>query len=112
MEPNKESYVANGRKKGHPLGHDAPHIPNKLESKELRKLKKKTGLTEEELLMNSEFRKKFSEAAKSNQKVNPDRARLLFNRKCRKISKLMGLPVYDPLVQEEAKKSSNGSYDF
>ena len=43
------NYVKRGRKAGHLLGRGAPHIPNKQEAKELRRLMQKSGESEEQV---------------------------------------------------------------
>lgn len=47
------------------------HVPNKNESKAIRKAKKETGLTEEQLRDIKEYRVLFSEAGKEPQKTKP-----------------------------------------
>ena len=113
MSSNPSEYTLKGRKKGKPLGPDAKHIPNKAESKELRKLMKKTGKSEEEIRSDPELRKQLSNASKEPNKTNMDRNRLLLNRRKRKIAQLMGLPIYSPIVEQEAKNPNNISlYDL
>lgn len=95
------SYVARGRKAGHPLGADAPHIPNKQEAKELRRLMQKSGESEEQVRSNLVNRRKLAKAAKSSQ-ASGNRHRIVLIRLRRSIAASMGLPAYAPQVQDAA----------
>lgn len=92
------NYVKRGRKAGHLLGRGAPHIPNKQEAKELRRLMQKSGESEEQVRGKVENRRKLAQAAKSPQ-VAGNRQRIVFIRLRRRIAASMSLPAYDPQVQ-------------
>jgi hypothetical protein len=65
------SYVS-GRKAGK-IAHDpTKHYPNKDEAKVLRQLKVKTGLSEEEIRANKDYRKMLSTAQKKGEKAKRD----------------------------------------
>lgn len=98
-DTDQPDYVARGRKFGHPLGAGAPHIPNKQEAKELRRLMQKSGESEEQVRSNLANRRKLAKAAKSSQ-ASGNRHRIVVMRLRRRIAASMGLPAYAPQVQE------------
>jgi hypothetical protein len=106
-------YVENGRKGGHPLGAGYPHIPNKQEAKELRRLMAKFNKSAEEVRADIENRRKLAKAAKSPMVGNSVHRNLVERKKIQKrISRRRGLPGYHPDVQEElnAQMQRNGIY--
>jgi hypothetical protein len=93
------------RKIGHPLGHGAPHIPNKQEAKELRRLMKKSGQTEEQVRADIVNRRRLAEARKSPTQGNRShRYNYELKRQQKWIAKTKSLPGYHPDVQKELKE--------
>mgnify|MGYP000096937774 CR=1 FL=1 len=81
------------------------HVMNKNESTALRKLKKQTGLTEEELRKEKKYRKVLSEAQKEKGKKNYF-DRLVINI-VKKVTKETKLPVQHPEFKEKLNEELN-----
>ena len=93
------------RKVGHPLGYGAPHIPNKQEAKELRRLMKKSGQTEEQVRSNIVNRRKLADARKSPTQSSGHRYEYEMKQQQKRIARYLGLPGYHPDVQKELKET-------
>ena len=98
---NEYCTHTSARKAGHPLGHGAPHIPNKQEAKELRRLMKKSGQTEEQVRSKIENRRLLAKAAKSPMQSHGTRYEYLRKQMQKSIAKYKGLPGWHPEVQKE-----------
>jgi hypothetical protein len=95
------NYIS-GRKRGHLLGVGAPHIPNKEEAKELRRLMQKSGETEEQVRGKIENRRLLAKAAKSPMQSNgAKRWKFLLKRRQKIVAQRLGLPGWHPDVQRE-----------
>lgn len=97
------NYIS-GRKRGHLLGHGAPHIPNKEEAKELRRLMQKSGETEEQVRSKIENRRLLAKAAKSPMQSVGNRYEYERKRMQTRIAKSKGLPGWHPEVQKELRE--------
>lgn len=101
------------RKAGCPMGLGEPHIPNKEESKELRRLMQKSGETEAQVRSKIENRRLLAKAAKSpSQPSKGGRYRIMFIREQRRFAAIMKLPVYDPLVRKAVCAALRESYCY
>jgi hypothetical protein len=96
-----------------------PHIPNKEEAKELRRLQQKSGLTEAELRQQKVYRIKLANARNISTQGTGENARRLEMRKLRKAAALeLGTHINDPRVNgiAEVKFTDNwrrlGSWYF
>lgn len=86
------------------------HIMNKNEKKALRKLKKKTGMSEKELRLEKTNRKILSNAQTAKGiKDTPDRAIMMF---MKKVLRELKLPAEHPDVRDAAHKELNDQYSY
>lgn len=94
-------YVSE-RKIGKPLGRGFPHLPNKQEGKELRRLMQKSGETEEQVRSKVENRRLLA-AARKSPTVSTGAKRWKYEVKRRQtlIARRLGLPGWHPTVQAE-----------
>jgi hypothetical protein len=91
-----------GRKYHKPMGPGNPHIPNKTERQELARIMQKSGLTEEEVRKNKVHRQALAKASKSvsTSGNRTDRLALEIKRLRRRKARYLGVPVWDPKVDE------------
>ncbi len=116
--PSEEDLVVDKtymsrRKAGKPLGPGAPHLPNKQEAKELRRLMQKSGESAEAVRTKLANRRKLAEAQKSAQKRanGGTREQVLNKRLRRNIAATLGVQSWDKAVDAEIKRrkeSKNG----
>ena len=98
-------YVSR-RKSGRPLGHAAPHYPNKSERAALVKIMKASGMSEEEVRAVKENRQVLAKAAKEPMQGNPEhRLKVLRKRFLRNRAASMGLLATDPRVTGALKET-------
>ena len=104
-EDRRINYVEHGRKAGHPLGAGYPHIPNKQEAKEMRRLQAKSGQSKEEVRMSLSNRQKLAKAAKSPMVGNSEKRKLFeLKRIIRHVANRLNLPTWHKDVQAEIIK--------
>jgi hypothetical protein len=84
------------------------HIMNKNESKVMRILKKRTGLSEIEIRNEKSYRKMLSDAQKKKGSKNCEDRRLI--RFVKKITKITKLPIQHPRSKEELKNNIKKSH--
>lgn len=82
--------------------HDGVHIMNKNERKELSKIKRETGLTEEQIRKEKKYRKRLSEA--QNTKGDKDDFDRRIINIVKSITKELKLPLEHPDTKKEIKK--------
>lgn len=101
-----DDYIPESRSKNYnaPVG---VHIMNKNESAALRKLKKETGLSEEEIRKEKKYRKILSEAQK--EKGNKDDIDRMIIYIVKKITSETKLPVEHPRTKEKIKEYISSS---
>lgn len=93
-DSGREEYVSS-RKCGKPLGPEAPHYPNSSERKELVKIMKKSGMTEDEVRSVKTNRQALAKARKApTNRGDTDRHRLKLKRKARGIART-GVPILE-----------------
>ena len=90
------------RKRNKPLGPDAPHYPNKEESKELRRLMQLSGDSEEVVRSNPHNRRLLAEASVKSHQLSD--SNISIKRARRSIGSALGLPPYDKVVIEWADR--------
>lgn len=93
-----------GKKAGLPLGPHAPHYPNKFERKELARIAKKSGLSEEEIRANKVNRIALSKAAKSDYGDGSGKIKLKLRRLKNEVALELGTHINDPKVMGIALK--------
>lgn len=93
-DDERQEYVSS-RKKGRPLGPNAPHYPNKSEAAMLRSLMREGKCSEEEVRASKGNRQKLAKAAMAPmQKGTTDRRALKLKRRAREIAKQHDIPIW------------------
>lgn len=104
-----KGYVS-ARKKNKPKGSGSPHIPNKQEAKELRRLMQKSGESAEAVRSKLTNRRRLADAQKSATKRTNGgtREEVLYKRLRRQAAHILDVPVWhksvDAKVEELQKK--------
>jgi hypothetical protein len=108
-DEDRQNYVSS-RKVRRPLGPNAPHIPNKQEARELRRLMAKSGNSAEEVKADKGNRRKLAAAQKSPMQGDWQKRReYLVKMVKRSIARQMGLPATHPDVEAAYRNGAQGN---
>jgi hypothetical protein len=94
---DERQHYRSGRKYGKPMGHGAPHLPNKAERKELARIMQASGMTEEEVREDITHRRALAKASKSMSPPSDHahRARLRMKQSAKRLAHIEGIPIWE-----------------
>jgi hypothetical protein len=114
-EDEPYTHHVSARKRGRPMGHDAPHYPNSSERALLVKLMRDGQCSEAEVRSRKENRQALAKAALEPMAPSGKREEYKLKMRKRHIAHELGVLVTDPIVMKtlnERMTNSSGKYTY